>query len=120
MKIVLLLLGGGTGAICRYLLTEFITVRSVNRSFPIAILIVNLVGSFGLGILLGVVGANTNSAVSLMIGVGFFGVFTTFSSFSMEVLELIKARKWRNALLYVTITILGSICLCFFGISIIK
>lgn len=120
MKIILLLLGGGMGAIGRYLLTEFLVNRSKSDSFPTAILIINLLGSFGLGLFLGMVGAESNSTVSLMISVGFFGAFTTFSTFSMEVIELIKARKWRSALLYLTVTIFGSICVCLLGISIIK
>ena len=51
----------------------------------------------------------------LALTVGFLGAFTTFSSFSLEVLNLMNLYGWRQALIYIAITNIGSIFGCFVG-----
>jgi len=81
---VLLLLAvgcvGGIGAIARLLLDGAISVR-VGREFPYGTLLVNVLGAFILGLLVGVALGNDAYRVA---GTGLIGAFTTFSTWSLE------------------------------------
>lgn len=117
MKLLLVSVGGGIGAISRYLLGVAISKTHWHQTFsiPIAMLIVNLIGSFGLGLFTSVYvygGGLTNfdkDYIYLLIAIGFFGAFTTFSTFSIEVISLIKKRKWVPMLIYIIGSVFGSI-----------
>ncbi len=110
---LLLASGGGVGAVCRYLVGLFFMSKIPNSPIPIAMLIVNLVGSLGLGLLYGgmydepeVLYGNT---IFLALGLGFFGAFTTFSTFSVEAVKLIADKYYKKAGIYITLSIGGSI-----------
>ncbi|WP_332697084.1 fluoride efflux transporter CrcB [Halalkalibacter lacteus] len=117
MNLFLLAIGGSIGAISRYLLGLGIMKRYPTPPFPIAMLIVNLLGSIGLGAFFGLyfglipLGAYENP-VYLSIGIGFFGAFTTFSTFSVEATQLYNNKKWKKLSTYVLLSIFGSI-ICF-------
>jgi len=87
--------GGGIGAVCRYAATTTIGAR-FGMFFPFGTLFVNIVGSFLIGLILGLLLPMAKSlhllpeSVRLMLTVGFLGGFTTFSSFSMETLTLLR------------------------------
>ncbi|MCR6105304.1 fluoride efflux transporter CrcB [Salipaludibacillus agaradhaerens] len=117
MTVLLVAVGGGLGAVSRYLLGNLIKTRTKERRIPTAMLIVNILGAFGLGLFFGWVYREVPSMVYddlryLFIGVGFFGAFTTFSTFSIETSTLIRKKKWRDCALYVGSSIIGSI-MCF-------
>lgn len=81
MDVLLIGIGGAGGAVLRYAVG--LSLR--HRAFPWATLAVNAVGSFILGtIIFGV----SNHEVQLLVGVGFCGAFTTFSSFSFQTVAL--------------------------------
>jgi CrcB protein len=87
MSIVSLALGGAAGGICRYLLGLKVTKTVSNPPFPVSMLFVNLLGAFGLGLFYGsyygkVPSHAYDDSIFLMIGIGFFGAFTTFSILS--------------------------------------
>ncbi|MBB5174253.1 fluoride efflux transporter CrcB [Texcoconibacillus texcoconensis] len=114
-------LGGALGAICRYLLGEWVKEKVNNPSIPLAMLIVNLLGSLGLGVFFGVVYGMVpmdvyDDPLFLLIGIGFFGAFTTFSTFSVEAVELIRKRTYLRSFFYVMISIIGSVALFVLGI----
>lgn len=76
-------IGGSIGAVARYL----VSLALARTSFPFATLLVNVMGSFILGIaVFRPVGGDT----AMIVGVGFCGAFTTFSSFSFQ-----TAERWR-------------------------
>lgn len=114
MKLILLAIGGALGAVCRYLIGEAIMKRFPNPPFPVAMLLVNVFGSVGLGCFFGLhygripLGAYEDS-LYLLIGIGFFGAFTTFSTFSVEAMQLYQQKVWWKLCLYMVFTILGSI-----------
>lgn len=81
MEVLLVGLGGTFGACARYAVGQLLR----GHSFPWATLAVNVLGSFVLGIVLF---AGLTRPVGLLIGVGFCGAFTTFSSFSYQTVEL--------------------------------
>ncbi|MCR6109381.1 fluoride efflux transporter CrcB [Bacillus sp. A301a_S52] len=117
MTILFVAVGGGLGAVSRYLLGVLIKSRTKERRIPTAMFIVNILGAFGLGLFFGWVYREVPSMVYddlryLFIGVGFFGAFTTFSTFSIEASTLIRKKKWSDCVLYVATSIIGSI-MCF-------
>ncbi len=77
-------LAGATGAVCRYLIAGWIHDRS-RSMFPIGTLMVNLLGSFGLG---AVVGNGDLDSLWALAAVGFFGGLTTFSTWMVETARL--------------------------------
>jgi CrcB protein len=80
MEALLLSAGGATGAVCRYIVGQALG----KTSFPWATLVVNALGSLLLGwIVFGV----DNTTLQVLVGTGFCGAFTTFSSFSFQTVE---------------------------------
>ncbi|MEV0134358.1 fluoride efflux transporter CrcB [Dactylosporangium sp. NPDC050688] len=96
MMLLLVLLGGAVGAPARYL-----TDRALKDRAPLGTLIVNVAGSALLGILIGAGGA-LPATVTTLVGTGFCGALTTYSTFSLETLMLVEAGRARRAALYVT------------------
>ncbi|MDF2155802.1 fluoride efflux transporter CrcB [Vibrio sp. CAU 1672] len=103
-------LGGAVGACSRYLVSEFCIVL-FGRGFPYGTLTVNVVGSFIMGVL--IAAFETELLASMpwrqVIGLGFLGALTTFSTFSMDNVLLIQQgaffKMGLNVLLNVTLSI---------------
>ena len=118
MNTLLVMLGGGFGAMLRYVVGVFIMKRFQHPPIPIAMLIVNVIGSFGLGLFLGIFFHELDpiiyeSPLFLLIGLGFFGAFTTFSTFSVETMQLLRDGKRKHALIYVLLSV--SLSILFFS-----
>lgn len=94
--------GGIVGALLRYQLSKWIGERWV-VSFPLATLLINVSGSFLLGLFTRRIGiwfpAHAN-ALMLLLGVGLCGAYTTFSTFSYEFVILFREGRYRAAWLY--------------------
>jgi fluoride exporter len=114
MQVVLVMVGGFFGAVCRFLLGTLEVLHKSTSAFPYPTLIVNLVGSLVLGILVAVIQKRYPN-VFLFLGTGFIGSFTTFSTFSVEVLTLLEKGKPMSALIYVSVSIVAGIALSFVG-----
>ncbi len=120
MQFLYVFIGGGLGAVCRYMATTVIGAR-FGLLFPLGTLFVNTLGSFLMALVMGILLSLAKSAnmlpesLRLLLTVGFLGGFTTFSSFSMETLTLINggsillalANVCANVLLGLGATILG-------------
>lgn len=104
--------GGGIGSMLRYLMGLLIQ-RLGWTAMPYATFLVNIVGSFLIGYLAATVATTQqeNSSSKWFWMVGFCGGFTTFSSFSLETLNLVKQGNTATAMGYVFLTNL--ICLLF-------
>jgi CrcB protein len=95
MQFLYVFIGGGLGAVCRFMTTTAIGAR-FGMMFPFGTLLVNTVGSFFMALVMGILLSLAKSAnmlpesLRLLLTVGFLGGFTTFSSFSMETLTLIN------------------------------
>ena len=90
--------GGATGACLRYFVTT--SVDSLfGKHMPFGTLTVNVVGSFALALLYGVIERYdlNDSPYRALIGVGLLGAFTTFSTFSVETLTLLENELWLKA-----------------------
>jgi len=112
-NISLVAIGGFLGAMSRFGVSNFIksTFPSV---FPIATLTVNLLGSFLLGLC---IGAGLDNSWRLLLGTGFLGAFTTFSTFKLENVQLREKGKWNTIILYLTVSYTFGILLAFFGMK---
>lgn len=108
-KVLLILLGGALGTGCRYWLSTFVYSVIENPFFPYANFIINMSGSFIIGILAGLFEARVlvspTIRVALMTGV--LGGYTTFSSFSLETFALLRDGQMFLAL----VNALGSVLL---------
>lgn len=85
---------GGLGASSRMLLDGLIKSR-VSTALPWGTIIINVSGSLVLGLLTGLAGANLlPEAWHLVLGTGFLGGYTTFSTASFETVRLLQERRW--------------------------
>lgn len=109
-------IGGAFGAISRYWL-NLMMVSLCGTSFPYGTLLVNLLGSFIIGLLYASVEHGIIASVPwrALIGVGFLGALTTFSTFSMDTLNLLHAGAFVQALANVLVNILCCLLAVWFG-----
>ncbi|MFS0716401.1 fluoride efflux transporter CrcB [Arthrobacter sp. 1P04PC] len=93
VTVALLGLAGGLGAASRFLLDGLIRSR-VRAALPVATIVVNVTGSFLLGLIAGAVGAHAAPAeLQLIAGTGFLGGYTTFSTASFETVRLVQSGR---------------------------
>ncbi|MEW6594785.1 MAG: fluoride efflux transporter CrcB [Thermodesulfobacteriota bacterium] len=104
LHILAICLGGGIGAVLRYLL--FLAVqRPSGPNFPTGTLVINLLGCLAIGFLWTLFeGTRLTPGWRLFLFTGVLGGFTTFSAFGFETLQLWEVGEWRNALLYVALS----------------
>jgi CrcB protein len=102
---LLVIVGGLLGAPARYLTDLLVQSRHSSR-LPWGTLVVNVVGSLVLGLVAGLsVAGHVPLWVLTLVGVGFCGALTTFSTFSFETFRLLDERLWRTAVLNVVVSI---------------
>ena len=94
-------LAGGAGAGLRYVV-DVLVIGGRPARFPLGILVVNVTGSFALGVLTGLGAGLVGTDLAWVLGVGLLGGYTTFSTVSVESALLIRTgearRGWMNAL----------------------
>jgi CrcB protein len=95
VTVLLVVVGGAVGAPARYLTDRLVQSRHTS-GFPWGTFTVNLAGSFILGVVLG---WNGSPAVTALIGTGFCGALTTYSTFGYETVALASRRAWLFAAL---------------------
>ncbi|GIN21343.1 fluoride efflux transporter CrcB [Siminovitchia fordii] len=110
MNIFLVAIGGFFGAVTRYFVANKLSF--LNNSFPAATFFVNLSGSFLLGLIMG---GFPSSKWTLLVGIGFLGSYTTFSTFKVEMINQLRKKKWKPALIYMFLSYFGGIVLAFLG-----
>jgi fluoride exporter len=104
-------LGGAAGTGARYLLS--LRLGGLAWAFPVATFVVNVLGSFLIGVLiaLGTTTTMMSPTTRLALTTGVMGGFTTYSTFSYETVRLIESGAWGLA----TLNVVGTTCLCIGG-----
>jgi len=117
LRLTLIAIFGAIGTLARYGLQGVVQVRT-GSAFPYGTLIVNLSGCF----LLGLIGQFTMNRLVIpadwrvAIAVGFFGGYTTFSSFGWETAKMLEDGEWLRAATYVAASVIAGLFLSVAGI----
>ncbi len=113
-----LALGGGgmLGTFLRYWLVAG-ALRAAGPDFPYGVLAANLLGSFGIALLVACAATlfQNQPAWRLLLIVGFFGSFTTFSTFSLDLLIFLQRGEFGAGLLYCATSVIGGVLLAWGG-----
>jgi fluoride exporter len=117
LRLVLITLFGALGTLARYGLQGVVQIRT-GGTFPYGTLLVNLSGCF----LIGLIGQLTLNRMVIppdwrvAIAVGFFGGYTTFSSFGWETAKMLEDSEWLTATGYVAASVVAGLLLSVAGI----
>ena len=108
-QLLLVFLGGGMGSLFRFAIGKFLGLSK--SGFPWSTLLANLIGCLIIGVLLGwaVKNHSSRSDLYLLLAIGFCGGLTTFSSFSLEGLSLLKTGDYSSFFTYLLLSVLGGI-----------
>jgi len=105
----LVFIGGGLGALCRYLLSLLLA----QSKFPLATITCNLLGCLLIGLLASLIPKGSPSYLCLITGL--LGGFTTYSSFSLDSLRLLQDGHFFQVALYLILSLLGGLLLAWLG-----
>ena len=117
MRLLLIAVFGAIGTLARYGLGGVVQVK-MGGAFPYGTLLINLTGCFFLG-LIGQATLNRmiiSPELRMAIAVGFFGGYTTFSSFGWEAAKMLEAGEWLRATTYVAASVVFGLLLSVAGI----
>jgi CrcB protein len=109
IRYLMVAIGGGTGALARYVAASAIMTR-FGGSFPLGTLVINVTGSFLIGFLMTMLTERFRLDPNwrLLLVVGFLGGYTTFSSFEWETFTAVRdGARWSGTLNVVSSVILG-------------
>ena len=117
MTVLLVLLGGAVGAPSRYLVDRWVQSRHPSR-FPWGTFTVNTIGCLVLGLVAGGVSrADGPGWLLTLLGTGFCGALTTFSTFSFETIRLVEEGATRVAVGYLLLSLAAGLAVCALGWS---
>jgi CrcB protein len=113
--VLLVGIGGALGAALRYQISI-----SLNKDFPSGTLLINVIGSLILGLLFGLyMDGKINNLIWMFFGVGFSGAFTTFSTFSFEIVQLFIKGRRVLAIIYLFLSIALGLIFSYLGMNLI-
>ncbi|MGX1111411.1 CrcB protein [Pseudoalteromonas sp. MBR-15] len=117
---MMIALGGASGACLRYFLSETM-LKLLGRGFPFGTLTVNILGSLLMGILYGLIEKEiiAVSPAKTLIGIGFLGALTTFSTFSMDSLLLLQQGHFFKMALNITLNVVVCIFMAWLGLQLV-
>lgn len=105
MSFLLIGLGGMLGALCRFHFGRLISLK-FDAAFPLGTFVINVTGAVLLGLLTSV---DAGDGVYFLLGDGFLGAYTTFSTFMYEGINLFRVKRHLNMIIYVLGTIFSGI-----------
>ncbi len=107
---------GALGAGARYLMVEWVA-RWWRGTVPVATLIINVSGAFASGVATTALATSNELAARLLIGAGFLGGYTTFSTLSFETLALVRRSETTQAWLNVGASLAGGMVAAALGMA---
>ena len=121
MKLYLLVaLFGAAGSVLRYSL-YLITPRFFYLNFPVSTVLVNLLGSFFIGVCVSLFDKSIiTENIRIFIAIGLLGGFTTFSTFSMDLFNLLNKSLYIEMISYLVLSVFGGVLLFFTGYKIVS
>jgi CrcB protein len=116
-QLIAIAAGGAVGALFRFWVSTGV-YNLFGRAFPFGTLAVNVLGSLLMGFLYVLLldRMTTSPEIRAALLVGFLGAFTTFSTFSIEALNLIEQADFLKAGLNMTISVFACVTACWFGV----
>lgn len=119
MKIILLVgTGGFVGSISRYLVSQLMQ-KTFETTFPLGTMVVNIVGSFLIGIIYAL--SERSEILSaewrIFLAVGFCGGFTTFSSFAYENFAMASIQQFLYSALYIGLSLILGLFAVYLGVQ---
>jgi len=121
-RIILIIGAGGfLGSVARFITSKYVQ-QLFPFSFPVGTLLVNILGSFLLGLVYGLMdrGELLSNEMRLFLTVGFCGGFTTFSTFVYENASLLKDGNFLQSALYAGLSLFAGLVALYIGNLIIK
>ena len=117
-RLLLIAIGGAIGTVLRYLV-GVLALQWLGTGFPYGTLIVNLTGAFVIGLVQALAAdtAVVSESTRLFLTTGMMGGLTTYSAFSYETAHLLELHAWHLAWIYVLVTTVLCLALCFLGIG---
>ncbi|HEU4997299.1 MAG TPA: fluoride efflux transporter CrcB [Lapillicoccus sp.] len=116
MTVVWVTLAGGLGAVARFVLDGLVRSRFAS-AFPLGTVVINVTGSFVLGVVTGLaLGHVVADEWRLVVGTGFCGGYTTFSTASFETVRLVEQRRTGLALLNAVGTVVVTVGVAALGL----
>ena len=121
LNYILVALGGAVGSMVRYG-TGLAATRLIGPGFPWGTLIVNVAGSFVIGVFVEMIARRFNASepARLLLVTGFLGGFTTFSSFSLDAASLMERGAPGLAAVYVIGSVVVSLAAVFAGLAAVR
>ncbi|MDP4156510.1 MAG: fluoride efflux transporter CrcB [Bacillota bacterium] len=108
-------IGGILGAITRFLLGKWVA-NKISSTIPLGTWFINISGSFLLGILAILHVRNSIQDWQwLLMGTGFFGAYTTFSTFGFETIQMLQSKKNKLAFIYVSTSVFLGVFFAWIG-----
>ncbi len=113
--------GGAAGSMLRYGIGHIVG-KYVATPFPVATFSINIIGSFLIGILFGLTARNLwlQEWGILLLASGFCGGFTTFSTFTLESINLMQKGQSVTAVIYMGLSIIAGLLLCRAGLWLVS
>ncbi|PHQ80255.1 MAG: fluoride efflux transporter CrcB [Coxiella sp. (in: Bacteria)] len=113
--------GGALGAVLRFLLWEAFDHYSLNRPFPWGILVCNVLGSFVIGVLAGILfhKSQVDPLWRAFLVIGVCGGFTTFSSFSLDTIQLLRVGDIGLAFANMALSLLLCLAATYVGMKVV-
>ena len=118
MIILSVAIGGAIGSLLRYYLS---TLNFLSNSvFPVSTFLVNVIGSFAIGVLFFLLKDSNNDYLKSFLMIGFLGGFTTFSAFTIDVLDLFQNDQYLVSVIYIFGSVIISLLAVYLGFWITK
>jgi CrcB protein len=120
---LLLMVGGALGTYARYALSRWISLQPWAQGFPYGTLVINVTGSFILGIAAAIILERLTPEYNnwyLLIGTGFCGGYTTFSTFAWETSKLLRDGSWPLATANIVGSVLASVAGVFLALILVE